>query len=120
VRLAEAAPVLVSRPRVVAAGARAEAYLSAFTPRPPMLDRDIEVVALRLGRGGAIDEHSADEPILVLALAGAGRTRVGGADGAWCAFSAGQAMLWPAGALHALEAGDDGLEVRFVHLGREA
>ena len=115
---AEAAPVLASRRRVEAGGERAAAYVAAFAPRPPIVDRDVEVAALRLGRGGATDEHAAGEPILVLVVAGARRTRVGGSAGVWHALGPGDAMLWPEGVLPALETRGSGRGVRFVHPGR--
>lgn len=99
-----------------AGGERAERYLASLEVQPLVGTGAGQVVALRLGPLGAIDEHSAEEDIVILAFAGEGRSRVGGAGGTWVGLSPGEAVLWPAGALHLLEAGPDGLEVRIVHL----
>ena len=57
-----------------------------------------------------MDEHSADQPILVLVTAGRGFVRVGGPTGETRAVSSGDAVLWPAGVDHAMWTEDDPLE----------
>jgi quercetin dioxygenase-like cupin family protein len=112
--------VLLSRARLEAGGERASRYLAGLEEPPPPRATAAEVVALRPGPDGAIDEHAADEAILLLAVAGSGPCRVAGDAGTWHALAAGDAMLWPASALHAVEARDAGLEVRLVHLESKA
>lgn|GEM_PF-7102314 len=111
-----AAPVYLPRTQIEADGEPARRYLSGLAVKPFLADGRGQVVALALDPDGCIDEHAADEDIVVLAFAGHARTRVGGRESAWLALEAGDAALWPAGVLHALEAGAGGFEARLVHL----
>jgi quercetin dioxygenase-like cupin family protein len=110
-----AAPVYRSSQDVAAGGASAQRYIAAEKVPPLLGTGSGQIVALRLGPHGAIDEHSADEDIVVLTCFGEGRSRVGGKTAPWITLSPGEAVLWPAGDLHLLEAGPEGLRVRVVH-----
>ncbi len=111
-----AAPVYVSRRQVERDGERARHYLESQQVTPLMGQGEGQIVALMVEPYGAIDEHSADEDIVVLVFSGTGRSRVGGPTASWISVGPGEAVLWPAGALHLLEAGPDGIELRVVHL----
>jgi len=63
---------------------------------PLLLNRPMIVVALYLEPQSAMDEHSAEVPILFLVTAGRGFVRMGGPTGETQPVSAGDAVLWPA------------------------
>lgn len=73
-----------------------------FNGLPILLDRPLDVVALYLDPHGAMEEHHAERPILLLVTGGAGWARVGGPDGEMRAIAAGDAVLWPAGQDHTI------------------
>ncbi|HEX9412449.1 MAG TPA: cupin domain-containing protein [Ktedonobacterales bacterium] len=87
-----------------------EALAARVNGLPLLLNRPTLVVAFYLEPHGAVDEHSADQPILVLVTAGRGFVRVGGPTGETRAVSSGDAVLWPAGVDHAMWTEDDPLE----------
>ena len=63
---------------------------------PILLNRPMSVVAMYLEPHGAMDEHSAEVPILFLVTSGRGFVRLGGPNGETQSVSAGDAVLWPA------------------------
>ena len=69
---------------------------------PILLDRPLAVVALYLDAHGAMEEHSAPIPILLLVTGGSGFVRVGGPHGETHVLAEGDAVLWPAGEDHML------------------
>src|SRR5512146_465654 len=77
-----------------------EALAARMNGLPILLDRPLVVVALYLDAHGQMEEHSADQPILVLVTEGRGFVRVGGATGETRAVTRGDAVLWPAGLDH--------------------
>jgi quercetin dioxygenase-like cupin family protein len=81
---------------------------------PMLLDRPLVVVALYFEPHAQMDEHSAEQPILFLAIGGRGFVRVGGADGETRGVSAGDAVLWPAGVDHAVWTDDEALQAIVV------
>ncbi|HEV7128289.1 MAG TPA: cupin domain-containing protein [Ktedonobacterales bacterium] len=81
-----------------------------FSGQPILLDRPLAVVALYLDAQGAMEEHSAPVPILLLVTGGSGFVRVGGPAGAARAVAAGDAVLWPAGVDHLLWTSDEPLQ----------
>jgi quercetin dioxygenase-like cupin family protein len=111
-----AGPVYLSARQIERDGEPARRYLAAQRTAPLLGNGSGQIVALKFGPHGAIDEHSAAEDIVVLAFSGQGRSRVGGPGAPWVDLAAGEAVLWPAAVLHVLEAGPAGLEVRVVHL----
>ena len=81
---------------------------AAFAPDDGRLDRvtiaplvrgsDVHVAVFRLAPGGRIARHPATAPQLLLVVAGSGR--VSGADGAFEAIRAGEAVIWDASEEH--------------------
>ncbi len=63
---------------------------------PILLNRPMSVVAMYLEPHGAMDEHSAEVPVLFLVTSGRGFVRLGGPNGETQSVSAGDAVLWPA------------------------
>lgn len=78
---------------------------------PILTDRPLLVLAMYLDPHGAMDEHSADQPILVLVTGGSGFVRVGGPSGETRPVSAGDAVLFPAGLDHTIWTEDQPLHV---------
>ena len=77
---------------------------------PLLLNRPLIVVAMYLDPYSAMDEHSAEVPILFLVTAGKGFVRIGGATGETHPVSAGDAVLWPAALDHLVWTDDEPLE----------
>src|SRR5579859_1099726 len=86
-----------------------DALVQRYHGLPILLNRSLAVVALYLDPHGAMDEHSAGEPILLLVIGGSGWVRIGGPDGETRAISVGDAVLWPAGLAHTIWTEDDPL-----------
>lgn len=82
---------------------------------PLLLDRPLHVVALYLEPCGAMDEHSADVPILFLVTEGQGVVRLGGPEGETSTVSAGDAVLWPAGLSHTVWTDDEALSAIVIY-----
>lgn len=76
---------------------------------PILLNRPMIVVAMYLEPHGAMDEHSAEVPILLLVTAGRGFVRIGGPTGETQRVSAGDAVLWPAKVDHMVWTEDESL-----------
>ena len=72
------------------------AHLPTQNGLPILLNRPMIVVAMYLEPQSAMDEHSAEVPILFLVTAGRGLVRIGGPTGQTHRVSAGDAVLWPA------------------------
>ena len=99
--------LMVSGERIPAYDRDITSWLSSnagtgFNGLPILLDRPLDVVALYLDPHGAMEEHHAERPILLLVTGGAGWARVGGPDGEMRAIAAGDAVLWPAGQDHTI------------------
>jgi len=77
---------------------------------PLLLNRSMSVVAMYVEPHGAMNEHSADVPILFLVMRGRGFVRIGGSDGETRAMTAGEAVLWPVGLDHTVWTEDESLD----------
>ena len=93
-----------------------EARAQQFNGLPLLLDAPVLVVAHYYERPAHMDEHSADEPILMLVLSGAGKLRLGGPNGETRDIRAGDAVIWPAHVDHAVWTVDEELQLLLVHL----
>lgn len=82
---------------------------------PILLNRPMLVVAMYLDPHGYMDEHSADEPILILVMRGNGFVRVGGPGGETHSVTAGEAVLWPGELDHKVWTEDEPLEFILIH-----
>jgi quercetin dioxygenase-like cupin family protein len=93
-----------------------EALARRFNGRPIVLNRPTLVVAIYLEAGAAMQEHSADVPVLCLVLRGRGHVRIGGPAGETSVVRAGDAVLWPAHLDHTIwtEEGES-LDAILVH-----
>jgi quercetin dioxygenase-like cupin family protein len=92
------------------------ARLLQFNGLPLLLDAPVLVVAHYYERHAHMDEHSADEPILMLALSGAGKLRLGGANGETRDVRSGDAVIWPAHLDHTVWTEGEELHLLLVHL----
>jgi quercetin dioxygenase-like cupin family protein len=77
---------------------------------PILLNRPMIVVAMYLEPHAIMDEHSADVPVVFLAIGGQGFVRIGGPNGESRTISADDAVLWPAGVDHTVWTEDDELQ----------
>ncbi len=77
---------------------------------PILLNRPMSVVAMYVEPHGFMDEHSADVPILFIAIQGRGFVRIGGPSGETREVAAGDAVLWPVGIDHMVWTEDEPLE----------
>lgn len=77
---------------------------------PILLNRSMSVVAMYVELHGAMDEHSADVPILFLVTRGRGFVRIGGPNGETREVAAGDAVLWPVGLDHMVWTEDETLD----------
>lgn len=77
---------------------------------PLLLNRSMSVVAMYVEPHGAMDEHSADVPILFLVTCGRGFVRIGGPNGETRTVIAGDAVLWPVGLDHMVWTEDEALD----------
>jgi quercetin dioxygenase-like cupin family protein len=68
-------------------------------------DDAVAVTVLHVAAGGEIARHPA--PVEQLFVVASGRGAVSGADGAWQAIGAGQAVVWAAGEEHTTRAEED-------------
>jgi quercetin dioxygenase-like cupin family protein len=82
---------------------------------PILLDRPMIVVAMYFDPQGAMEEHSAAEPVLFLVTEGRGFVRVGGPTGETREVTAGDAVLWPAGIDHTVWTEEEPLAAIVVH-----
>jgi quercetin dioxygenase-like cupin family protein len=93
----------------------AEDLARRFNGLPILLNRPTLVVALYLDSGAAMQEHSADVPVLFLVLRGSGLVRIGGPAGETRVVRAGDAVLWPAHLDHAVWTEGESLDAILVH-----
>ncbi len=77
---------------------------------PILLNSPMHVVAMYIEPQGAMDEHSADVPILFLVMRGRGFVRIGGSSGETRSVTAGDAVLWPVGLDHMVWTEDEALD----------
>ena len=89
---------------------RREALAQRTNGLPILLNRPMSVVAMYVEPHGAMDEHSADVPILFVVIRGRGFVRVGGANGETREVTAGDAVLWPVGLDHMVWTEDEPLD----------
>jgi quercetin dioxygenase-like cupin family protein len=81
---------------------------------PILLNRPMIVVAIYLEPHGAMDEHSAQVPVLCLVTAGSGFVRIGGPNGETRRVIAGDAVLWPAYLDHTVWTEEEPLEAILI------
>ena len=86
-----------------------------FNGLPILLNRPLLVVAMYLEPHGFMEEHAAQEPILLLVIHGSGWVRIGGPTGEARHVSAGDAVLWPARLEHTIWAEEEPLEAIVIH-----
>ncbi|MDQ2904424.1 MAG: cupin domain-containing protein [Ktedonobacteraceae bacterium] len=67
----------------------------------------------------SMEEHSADHPILFLAISGRGHVRIGGPVGETREIQANEAVLWPAHADHTVWTGDEALHAIVINIPQE-
>lgn len=90
--------------------ARMNEFAQRVNGLPLLLDRPLAVLAMYLEPHAAMDEHSADVPILFLVTGGTGFVRIGGAEGETRTISAGDAVLWPSQLDHMVWTEDETLQ----------
>ena len=112
-------PILLDARSIPNDPAAREALAQRLNGIPLLLDAPVLVVAHYYEPHARMQEHSADEPILMLALAGAGKLRLGGPNGETRDIQAGDAVIWPAHLDHAVWTEGEELEVLLVHLPAE-
>lgn len=105
-------PIQLDRAEVAAGDE--DALAARMNGLPILLDRALAVVALYLDAHGYMEEHSAEQPILVLVTEGRGFVRVGGSNGETRAVARGDAVLWPAGLAHTLWTDEEPLQAIVV------
>ncbi len=91
-----------------------DALAARMNGLPILLDRPVVVVALYLDPHGHMEEHSADQPVLMLVTGGRGFVRIGGPSGETRPVTPGDAVLWPAGLDHTIWTEDEPLQVILV------
>ncbi len=89
---------------------RREALAERTNGLPILLNRPMSVVAMYVEPHGAMDEHSAEVPILFVVLQGRGFVRIGGANGETREVTSGDAVLWPVGVDHMVWTEDESLD----------
>ncbi len=89
---------------------RREALAERTNGLPILLNRPMTVVAMYVEPHGAMDEHSAEVPILFVVIQGRGFVRIGGARGETREVTAGDAVLWPVGVDHMVWTEDESLD----------
>ncbi len=89
---------------------RREALAQRSNGLPILLNRPMSVVAMYVEPFGAMDEHSADAPILFIVTRGRGFVRIGGANGETREVTPGDAVLWPVGLEHTVWTEDESLD----------
>jgi quercetin dioxygenase-like cupin family protein len=109
-------PILFDARLMPAEPAARAARAQRFNGMPLLLDAPVLVVAHYYERHAHMDEHRADEPILMLALSGAGKLRLGGLDGETRDVRAGDAVIWPAHVDHTVWTEGEELELLLVHV----
>jgi quercetin dioxygenase-like cupin family protein len=96
-----------------------DAYAQRVNGLPLLLDTPTAVVAMYFEPHATLDEHSADHPILFLAIDGQGTVRIGGSDGEVHEVCAGEAILWPANQDHMVWTDEGTLQALTIHLPQE-
>ena len=91
---------VIQLPSAIADLMSREELAERYQGLPIILNQPVGVFALFFDAQGAIDEHSAEYPIVFLVIGGSGFVRVGGPNAPAEAVHAGYAVLWPAGSLH--------------------
>ena len=112
-------PILLDARGISGDPAAREALAQRMNGMPLLLDAPVLVVAHYYEPHAHMHEHSAGEPVLMLALAGAGKLRLGGPDGETRDIRAGDAVIWPAHVEHTVWTEDEELQVLLVHLPAE-
>lgn len=113
------AGVMIHLPREAADAIPPEERLRRFGHQPFVLDRPNLVVVHHYEPHAEMREHATDEPILCLAIEGAGFLRLGGPEGETAPLQAGEAVLWPAYVPHKVWTEDEPLTTILMHLGRD-
>ena len=112
-------PILLDARGIPADPQARQALAQRLNGMPLLLDAPALVVAHYYEPHARMQEHSAGEPILMLALAGAGKLRLGGPDGETRDIRAGDAVIWPAHVEHTVWTEGEELEALLVHLPAE-
>ena len=87
---------------------------------PLLLNTDLQVEAMYFDPHAAIEEHTADHPILFLAISGQGTVRIGGPTGETQVVNAGDAVLWPAHIDHLVWTDDEELHAIVINTPQES
>ena len=91
---------VIQLPSVVANLIPPDELAERYQGVPIILDQPIAVFGLFFDVQAALDEHSAEYPILLLVIGGSGYVRIGGPNAPAERVHAGYAVLWPANTLH--------------------
>ena len=111
--------VLIQKNRAQMPQDKQEELVKRWGGMPLLLNANLQIEAMYFEPHASMEEHSADHPILFLAILGQGHIRIGGPMGETHEIRAGEAVLWPAHTDHAVWTGDEPLHAIVINTQEE-